>query len=253
MTETRTAFGRMLRRLRSAASLSQEELAERAGLSKRGISDLERGARLAPRLETVRLLADALMLSDVDRQALLAAARPGLLRTEGSGPVPSVPVSLPTPLTRLIGREKEVRVLESSLRRDDIRLVTLTGAGGTGKTRLAIAVAAELQDAFPDGIVFVDLAPLTDPGLVLPTIAATLGVRETESQSLRVALEVFLTAKRLLLVCDNYEHLLAAATIVSDLLRASPTVKALVTSRESLRLRGEWEVAVAPLAVPGAE
>jgi predicted ATPase/DNA-binding XRE family transcriptional regulator len=253
MTETRTAFGRMLRRLRSAASLSQEELAERAGLSKRGISDLERGARLAPRLETVRLLADALMLSDVDRQALLAAARPGLLRTEGSGPVPSVPVSLPTPLTRLIGREKEVRVLESSLRRDDIRLVTLTGAGGTGKTRLAIAVAAELQDAFPDGIVFVDLAPLTDPGLVLPTIAATLGVRETESQSLRVALEVFLAAKRLLLVCDNYEHLLAAATIVSDLLRASPTVKALVTSRESLRLRGEWEVAVAPLAVPGAE
>ena len=142
-----------------------------------------------------------------------------------------MPVALPTPLTRLIGREPEVQALQSTLRHDDVRLVTLTGAGGTGKTRLAIAVAAELRDAFPDGIFFVDLAPLTEPDLVLPTIASTLGVRETESKSLRAALGVFLATKRLLLVCDNFEHLLAAATVVSDLLKAAPGVKALVTSR----------------------
>ena len=133
-----------------------------------------------------------------------------------------MPVALPTPLTRLIGREPEVQALQSTLRHDDVRLVTLTGAGGTGKTRLAIAVAAELRDAFPDGIFFVDLAPLTEPDLVLPTIASTLGVRETESKSLRAALGVFLATKRLLLVCDNFEHLLAAATVVSDLLKAAP-------------------------------
>ena len=253
MSADRASFGDLLRRLRSAASLSQEALAERASLSRRGISDLERGARQAPRLETVRLLADALSLSDVDRTALLAAARPEPLRLDTSRSAPSVPVALPTPLTRLIGREPEVQALQSTLRHDDVRLVTLTGAGGTGKTRLAIAVAAELRDAFPDGIFFVDLAPLTEPDLVLPTIASTLGVRETESQSLRAALEVFLATKRLLLVCDNFEHLLAAATVVSDLLKAAPGVKALVTSRESLGLHGEREVAVAPLAVPEAQ
>src|SRR5688500_720021 len=145
MSADPVSFGEVLRRLRSSAALSQEALAERAGLSKRGISDLERGARLAPRLETVRLLADALALGEADRAALLAAARPDPRDLDATDRPPPGRVSVPTPLTRLIGREPEVQALQSTLRRDDVRLVTLTGAGGTGKTRLAIAVAHELR------------------------------------------------------------------------------------------------------------
>src|SRR5215208_3648331 len=203
MPETPASFGDLLRQLRSAASLSQEELAARGGLSVRGISDLERGARHAPRLETVRMLADALSLGEGARAALLAAARPGLLRRGAVDLVGPALLSLPTPLTRLIGREAEVEALRTTLRRDDVRFVTLTGAGGTGKTRLAIAVAVEMGDDFPHGVVFVDLSLLTDAALVLPTIATTLGVRESAGQSLRETLATFLAAKRLLLVLDN--------------------------------------------------
>ena len=149
------------------------------------------------------MLADALALDDGDRQELLAAARPTLLGAVSSGPAPPAVVALPTPLTRLICRESEIQALLATLRHDDVRLLTLTGPGGTGKTRLAIAIATELQDAFPDGIFFVDLAPLTDPALVVPTIASTLGVREVETQSLHETLEGFLATRRLLLVCDN--------------------------------------------------
>src|SRR5215216_6256334 len=132
MSADRESFGEVLRRLRSCAALSQDALAERAGLSKRGISDLERGARLAPRLETVRLLADALALGDDDRQALLDAARPpvkGLASATSDGASP--PVSLPLPPTRLIGREEEITTLSNLLSQQDVHLVTLTGPGGT--------------------------------------------------------------------------------------------------------------------------
>src|SRR5688572_30696889 len=121
MSEDTTSFGDLLRQLRSAASLSQEELATRAGLSVRGISDLERGARSAPRLETVRMLADALSLGDGDRAALLAAARPGLLQRGAADRAGPALLSVPTPLTRLIGREVEVDALRDTLRRDDVR------------------------------------------------------------------------------------------------------------------------------------
>jgi predicted ATPase/DNA-binding XRE family transcriptional regulator len=249
MSESNASFGDMLRRLRSAAALSQEALAERAGLSRRGISDLERGLHQVPRLETVRMLADALALKEDDRAALLASARPILLRssdTEGANP----PVSLPVPLTRLIGRETELMTLRTLLQDPGVRLVTMTGAGGSGKTRLAIEVGTEVRELFPDGVWFVDLAPLADPALVLPTIAVTLGVRATGAQSLRDALVAFLAAKRLLLILDNYEHLLAAATVTSDLMRSSLRIAVLATSREPLRLRGEQEVAISPLALP---
>ena len=160
------------------------------------------------------------------------------------------PHNLPVQLTPLIGRDGAIARICSMLERDGARLVTLTGPGGTGKTRLALAVAAELLDHFPDGAWLVDFAHLSDPALVPSTIAATLNVRETGAQSVRDALGAFLSSKRLLLVLDNYEHLLVAAPVVTELLQAGPEVAVLVTSRESLRLRAEQDVAVAPLALP---
>jgi predicted ATPase/class 3 adenylate cyclase len=161
--------------------------------------------------------------------------------------------NLPIQFTALVGREDEIRRIGALLEHEGARLVTLTGAAGTGKTRLALAIAADVLDAYPDGAWFVDLAPLTDPALVLPTIATTLGVRESTTQPLQDALSAFLADKRLLLVLDNFEHLLPAASAVSDVLRAGSGVVALNTSREPLRLRGEREVAVLPLPVPSAD
>ena len=177
MSQMTATFADLLRQLRTAAALSQEELAERAGLSLRGLSDLERGVRRTPHLSTVRLLADALALGPEDRQALLAAARPGAV-SETTGAPPAPVVSLPLPLTSLLGREQDLAELISLLGQCNLRLVTLTGAGGSGKTRLALEAAARLQGTFPDGVVFVDLTPLRDPQFVLATIAAALGVRE---------------------------------------------------------------------------
>jgi predicted ATPase/transcriptional regulator with XRE-family HTH domain len=244
----------LVRRHRTAAALSQEELAERAGLSVRAISDLERGVHRTPRLETVRLVVEALGLGEVDRVELLAAARPHVMVSgPRQGARSQAPGSLPVPLTRLIGRETEVGAIAQLLARDDVRLVTLTGPGGTGKTRLAIEIGAETLDQYPDGVFFADLAPLTDPTLVLPTIAATLGVREVVGHLLLQTLSSFLADKRLLLLLDNCERILAAAPDVGALLAASPTVSILATSRAALHIRGERELPLLPLPLPAAD
>ncbi|HEX5991335.1 MAG TPA: helix-turn-helix domain-containing protein [Thermomicrobiales bacterium] len=253
MRESGTSFGDVLRRLRTAASLSQEDLAERSGLSQRGISDLERGLRQAPRLETVRMLADALDLSVGDRTALIAAARPGVLPVRVTGPSLLPRPSLPTPLTRLIGRETELVALRTALRDDEVRLLTLTGPGGVGKTRLAIAVASEMQGTFPDGIVFVDLSPLTDPDLVVPAVAAALGVRESPGLPLLNTLVAYIASKQLLLLLDNCEQLLAAAPDLTALLENCPGVTMLATSRTVLRVRGEHAFPLAPLPLPAGD
>ena len=250
MSESTTLFGETLRRLRSAAALSQEELAERAGLSERGISDLERGARLVPRLETVRMVADALALGAADRTALLVAARPGLLGNGQTAADPSAPRSLPTPLTRLIGREMELAALQALLCDEEVRLVTLVGPGGVGKTRLAIAAVASIAAAFADGVVFVPLAAVSDPALVLSAIAQALDIRETLERPLPEALMAALRDRHLLLVLDNFEHVLATAAELAQLLEACPAVTALVTSRAPLRLRGERRFPTPPLTLP---
>ena len=158
--------------------------------------------------------------------------------------------NLPIQLTQLIGREKEVARVLHLLRREDIHLLTLTGPGGTGKTRLGLQVAAELSDAFPDGVHFVNLAPISDPTFVVPTIAQTLAVREITDQPLLDLLKAFLHEKHLLLLLDNFEQVVSAATYVAELLVTCPKLKVLVTSRAVLQVRGEQEFAVPPLQLP---
>jgi predicted ATPase/class 3 adenylate cyclase len=160
--------------------------------------------------------------------------------------------NLPELPTALLGRQREVAAVRALLLREDARLVTLTGPGGIGKTRLGLQVAAELVDHFADGVFFVALAPIADPELVAPTVAQTLGLREAGGRSQAENLKVYLAKRHLLLVLDNFEQVVAAAPGVADLLAACPRVKALVTSREALHLRGEHEYPVPPLALPVA-
>ncbi|MBA2682381.1 MAG: hypothetical protein H0U76_28810 [Ktedonobacteraceae bacterium] len=160
------------------------------------------------------------------------------------------PNNLPVQSTLFIGREQEVTTIQHLLRRKDVRLLTLTGPGGTGKTRLGIQAVAEMSESFTDGIVFVDLAPLNDFTLVVPTIAQSLGIRERSDQNLLKRLEEFLQQKELLLLLDNFEQVVGAALQVADLLATCPQLKVMVTSREVLHLQAEHEFTVSPLALP---
>jgi predicted ATPase/transcriptional regulator with XRE-family HTH domain len=243
-------FADLLRRHRLAARLTQEALAERAGISTRAVSDLERGLHATPRRDTLALLGDALGLAGAERAAFAAAARRVARPRWTSAARPQQDVSLPIPLTPLIGRHAERIAVGALLRDGGARLVTLTGPGGVGKTRLALAVAAQLGDAFPDGQVFVDLAPVRDPALVLAHVATALGVRETAGRELPDAVHEVVRRKRMLLVLDNVEHLLPAVPVVAELLGAGSTLGVLVTSRAPLRVRGEHEFPVPPLPVP---
>ena len=182
-------FGDLLRRQPVAAGLSQEALAERAGLSRRGISDLERGARTHPYRETLTMLAAALGLDGRERAAFMQQARRPVSRTALRH---SQEASLPVPLTPFIGRHEERDQVGGLLRDGAVRLLTLTGPGGVGKTRLALAVAEREAEGFPDGVVFVDLASLRDPALVLSTAAASLGLRESGGRGLADGLRAFL-------------------------------------------------------------
>ncbi len=163
------------------------------------------------------------------------------------------PQDLPAQLTTLIGREREITEVCELLQRKEVRLLTLTGTGGIGKTRLAIEVANRVLDTFPDGVAFVPLAPIVHPGLVLATIKQTLELMQSPGgQSAEHAedLKAFLRDRHLLLVLDNFEHVLSAASHLTDLLLACPHLKVLVTSRAVLRVQGEYEFAVPPLTLP---
>ncbi|MGH2617673.1 MAG: ATP-binding protein, partial [Thermomicrobiales bacterium] len=160
------------------------------------------------------------------------------------------PHNLPSQPTELIGRESELEQIQALLAAPGARLVTLTGPGGTGKTRLAVQAAANLLDAFPDGVWWVPLATVTEPALVLEAIATTLGVREQAGQPLMATLVDHVRARQMLLVLDNLEQVLAVGPLLAEVLAAAPGVVILATSREPLRLRGERESPVAPLSLP---
>jgi predicted ATPase/DNA-binding XRE family transcriptional regulator len=242
-------FGALLRQVRVAHGLTQELLAERSGVSVRGISDLERGVRAVPQRATLRHLLAGLDLSAEEQALLLAAARRPPRPRLVSGDV-RWPLALATREDAFIGRAAELTTVLRALHDPDHRLLTLTGPPGVGKTRLALETMRRLGALVPGEFVFVDLAPLATPQLVLPALAAAAGVREPGTGELLARLKTRLAAKPVVLVLDNFEHVLAAASVVGDLLQESSAVRFLVTSREPLRLSGEQVLAVPLLGMP---
>jgi predicted ATPase len=259
------SFGDLLRHLRRQAYMTQRDLALATGYSIGQICRFEQNqcvpdlptltARFVPALvpasdtsTTERLLA----LAHTARTAHRGQRRspPLLLVSKEPGVGHDPALELPLPATPLLGREYDVAQVCTLLQQTTVRLLTLTGAPGIGKTRLGLQVATDLHAAFVDGIVFVPLAPISDPDLVLATIAQVLDVQEQASRALLDSLKGFLREKHLLLLLDNFEQLISAAPLVSELLAAAPGLKVLATSRRPLRLSGEQEFVVAPLALP---
>ena len=246
-------FGQWLGQYRQSRHLSRADLAAQIGCAVVTLRKIEADER-RPSREMAELLADHLAIPPPQRDVFIRVARGELPvgRLAVAPPRADAPTNLPYPTTALVGRAREVADVQAMLLRPEVRLLTLTGAPGVGKTRLALEAATALRRAFADGVFFVALAPLSDPGLVLATVAHALHVGTAGRQPLGERLGRYLRSRQILLVLDNFEHLLAAAPPLTGLLRAAPHLKLLVTSRATLELSGEHRLIVLPLAVPPA-
>ena len=242
-----TSLGPTLRALRLAAGMTQEELAEAAGVSARTVSDVERGLRMGVHGYTADRLASALALDGDARRAFDALARG---RPWPPSPQPARAGRLPWTPTRLLGRERELESVRGMLDRG-VRLLTLTGAGGIGKTRLAAEAGRRAAASFGGGVFFVSLSELRDASLVAPQLATAIGVVEAGA-NLRELIAARLDDCHALIILDTFEHLIPAAPLVYELLRACPHVAFIVTSRIALRVRGEQELPVRQLEVAPA-
>jgi predicted ATPase/DNA-binding XRE family transcriptional regulator len=247
------SFGEWLRQHRRMLDLTQQDLADQAGCARITLRRIEADA-LKPSKELALILLEKLGIPEVERLQWVQFAR-GLSRSpEGlAESFTSQPITnLPTSLTSFIGREKEQAEIEKLVTKN--RLVTLTGVGGIGKTRLSLQVASALLNDFPNGTCLVELAPVSDPGLVPQVIATTLGLSEQMGRSPLRILTDFFQRKRALLILDNCEHLIAAcAQLCNDLLTHCPNLQILATSREPLNITGETVWQVPTLSVPKPE
>jgi len=238
----------LLRRFRLDAGLTQEELAVRADVSTRTVSDLERGIRATPQAGPAALIADALALTGAAREEWFAAVRDQRLPRS---PIPRVPSSyaLPPEPPPILGREADLLAVETALGAGD-RLITLLGPGGVGKTRLAIALALQHQSDKPGSVVWVGLETLTSVDAVLPTIARACRAREGGASRIIERIAEAIADRPLLMIIDNAEHLLAMAPELLAVLAAAPDLSMVVTSREALRVAKERIIPIDPLPLP---
>jgi predicted ATPase/DNA-binding XRE family transcriptional regulator len=240
------SIGAQLKSLREAAGFTQEELATIAGLSVHAVSALERGQRRRPHVDTVRALVAALDLTGVARDALLGSARAPAATAAADELRDSV---LPLAPTMFLGRESDVQTLRLWLRDRTARLITLTGPGGAGKTRLALELARAIAAEDATRVVFVPLAAIRDASLVAPAIAEALGLSDVTAADLPRLARNACDNQPTLVVLDNFEQILDAAPLIADLLTSVATLRVLATSRAPLRVRGEREYSVGPLAL----
>jgi predicted ATPase/transcriptional regulator with XRE-family HTH domain len=258
MSDT-VSFGYWVRRQRKALDLTQETLAHRVGCAPVTIRKIESDSR-RPSRQMAERLAEQLAIP-VDEHPLflqcaagerspLRLALPAQPAASPNSAMTPVRTNLPAPVTMLVGREQEVNDVCALLRRTHVRLVTLTGPGGVGKTQLGLEIARRLLDDFADGVFVTYLATIHEAALVTSVIAQTLDVHQVDSVPLLARLQAVLRQRQYLLVLDNFEHVAEAAPIVSALLAACPLLKVLVTSRERLHLQGEHEYVTPPLAAP---
>ena len=249
-------------RARGGPQLTYRELADMTGWSRTMIGNYLSGKTVPP---TDRFDALARLLGATGRElGMLATVRDQVEERQRltADPAQSAELSenveagiaddnVPSPLTRLIGRDEEAAAIQALVLRADVRLITVVGAPGIGKSRLTTHVAAMVAPRFPDGVWYVPLEPISDAELVVPAIAKALGVKESTEQPLLQSVREFLRQRRLVLLLDNFEHVLEAAPAVAEILTACPGVKVLATSRAGLHVRGEWLWPVSPLAAPG--
>src|SRR5688572_16382742 len=245
------SFGQSLKLYRQSRDLTQADLAEQVGCATESIRKMEANRQRPSKFLAARL-ADILVIPAEERPEFLALARtrisPSNLRSVTHAVQPSV-INLPAQMTSLVGRQQDLMTACKLLREPDVHLVTLTGPGGVGKTRLAAQIALELLNDFPDGIYFVPLASINDGSLVAPAIAQVLHIRATSDQFV-ARFRSHWRNKHILLILDNFEHVLAAAPLVAELLDAAPQLHILITSRTTLSLYGEHELNVPPLPTP---